>query len=467
MQIAVAILVGVNRIKSYIEKIIKAFKARVLSYPNSIFEAEVCLVATLKSLNAIELLDNASLIITPNAYNEGILYDVIPNTTLGDMDVVRATTATRVNSAGLIESVAVNIPRLDYTNGSCPSILVEPQRTNLLTYSEDFSNVIWTKAQSGITSNVTTAPNGILNASRLTGTGINGQHNINQSLSFTISSIYTFTSYVKIDTNNFVQLVFPGPAFGTNAFANFDLLNGVLGTVGTSASATIVNVGNGWFRCSVTSTAIFSATTTVFIALVTSATSARLQINTLSTSLYLWGTQLEVGSYKTSYIPTVASTVTRNADFISKTGISSLIGQTEGTIFIDFKLNGNSYSDNTNLYYFTIAKNSPFNFFEIIRYNNSLLYFIALNGTGIGPRVLTAFSDLNGRYKFAVSYNASGLKCFLNGTLIYTSTDNIPPCDEVNFGDYDSFVNQTSNFNSVQLYKTVLTDTECINLTTL
>ena len=72
MQISIAILVGkCTSGISYAKKLIKAFKERVLSYPNSIFEAEPCLVTTLTELNAIGLLDNASLVITPNAYNEG------------------------------------------------------------------------------------------------------------------------------------------------------------------------------------------------------------------------------------------------------------------------------------------------------------------------------------------------------------------------------------------------------------
>lgn len=466
MQIAVAILIAnANSGISYVKKLIKSFKARVIA-DSGIFEAEACLYATLTNLNNIELLRKASLIITPNAYEASKLYSVVPNTTLGDMTVVRATTATRVNSAGLIESVAINVPRLDYTNGSCPSILVEPQRTNLLTYSENFSNVIWTKAQSVITSNVTTAPDGILNASRLTGTGINGQHNINQFLSFTISSIYTFTSYVKIDTNNFVQLVFPAPAFGTNAFANFDLLNGVLGTVGASASASINNVGDGWFRCSVTATATITATTTVFIALVTSATSARLEINTLSTSLYLWGTQLEVGSYKTSYIPTVASTVTRNADFISKTGISSLIGQTEGTIFAESfvklgqasmafwirKLSGGFYGDFLNL----IVNSSGVAIFE---------------GNNAGTNVCFIFNGVQlteGYHKFAIVYKTNYFALFIDGVKIGEDLIGIPPsCDELYIDQYIDGGIRNVPKKSVILFKTALTDAECIELTTL
>ena len=80
----------------------------------------------------MSLLDTASLILTPNGYKASKLYSVKPTDASGDMTVVRATTATRVNSAGLIESVAINAPKIDYTGGGCPKILVEPERKNLV-----------------------------------------------------------------------------------------------------------------------------------------------------------------------------------------------------------------------------------------------------------------------------------------------------------------------------------------------
>jgi hypothetical protein len=331
----------------------------------------------------------------------------------------------------------LNIPRLDYSNGTCPSLLVEPQRTNLATYSEDFTNAIWLKSSATITANTTTAPDGTTTADTLTITS--GGYLLQQLTLFPAVSgqSVTISVYAKNQTTDF--LLFGGAtAAGTDTY-------------------TITNANNGWYRH--TRTRVFTTTTSLL----------PLQwiiFDQVGTN-FIWGAQLEAGAYPTSYIPTTSASVTRNADVVSKTGISSLIGQTEGTFFVDFKLNGNSYSDNTSLYYVTLAKNSPFNFFELIRYNNSLLYFIADNGVGIGPRVLTAFGDLNGRYKFAVAYNSSGLKCFLNGVLIYTSADIIPTCDEVNFGHYDAFVNQQNNFNSVALWKTLLTDTQCIQLTTI
>lgn len=142
MQISVAILVsGCNNALNYIVKLIRTFKERVIS-DSGLFEAEACLDSELNKLNVIGLLRKASLIITPNAVKESKLYSVIPSNGNGDMSVVRATTATRVNSDGLVELVPYN----------------------LLTYSEDFSNASWTKSNLTITSNSIVAPNGTLTA---------------------------------------------------------------------------------------------------------------------------------------------------------------------------------------------------------------------------------------------------------------------------------------------------------------
>jgi hypothetical protein len=557
----------------------------------------------------MSLLDTASLIVTPNGYKEGTLYSVIPSDGSGDMSVVRATTATRVNSAGLVELVPynlfsysqnlangawstfavsgtitrtanyanapdgtltatriqnsggtevqwtfqsiqlpsngvisiyakrtgatnqtfrlmsnngallsgtltatdtwqrfdlavnsnasalpfgitndflgnacdilvwgaqlvegstaldyqrtetrLNIPRLDYSNGTCPSLLVEPQRTNLALYSQQFDNGHWVKFNGAtVTANTVTSPDGTTNADTLN-TASTQEIYASMGAKAIGSITYTFSCFAKY--NNATELQIQASDFATSAtIGYFNLQTGVatFGQGGTwsGTSAKMENYGNGWYRCILTSTS--PVTPALYVSLLTTA----------SGSVYIYGMQTEQASYPTSYIPTTSASVTRNADVVSKTGISSLIGQTEGTLFVDFKLNGSSYSDNTSLYYVTLAKNSPFNFFELIRYNNSLLYFIADNGVGIGPRVLTAFGDLNGRYKFVVSYNSSGLKCFLNGVLIYTSADIIPTCDEVNFGHYDAFVNQQNNFNSVALWKTALTNTQCIQLTTI
>ena len=136
----------------------------------------------------MSLLTQASLVLTPNAVKASKLYSIIPSNANGDMTVVRATTATRVNSSGLIESVAANVPRLNY-DGSCPSILVEPQRTNRLLNSDIV-----------VTQSITTA--GLQMAVSFYGTG-------------TITFSGTFVgSLVGTGANNRVSTVFT-PTTGT------------------------------------------------------------------------------------------------------------------------------------------------------------------------------------------------------------------------------------------------------------
>ena len=163
----------------------------------------------------MSIYDKASLIQIPSGYKAGKLYSVIPNSGAGDFTHTRNGTATRVNSQGLIETVNANVPRLDYPfiDGvvqDCPHLLLEPQRTNSLTYSEDFTNAVYSKqGTSSITSNTTTAPDGSLTADTLsgaTGTSVSGnvlRRNVSGTVDATLS-IYvkslgstSFTIYIR------------------------------------------------------------------------------------------------------------------------------------------------------------------------------------------------------------------------------------------------------------------------------
>lgn len=232
----------------------------------------------------MSLLTEASLLLTPNAYKEGKLYSIIPSNGNGDLTVTRATTATRVNAAGFVELVPYN----------------------LFQYSEQFNNAAWTTTDVSVTPNSTTAPNGTLTADTLIGNGVSGvPHRISpatvQGISVISGTTYTVSCYVKKNTNNFFQFYFLAGQFTANAFANFDVNNGVLGTVGPAATATITDVGNGWYRCSMTSTAISTATSGVSFSLITSATSTRNEPNALSTSVFLWGAQFVEGTSALNY----------------------------------------------------------------------------------------------------------------------------------------------------------------------
>ena len=457
----------------------------------------------------MSLLNSASLVVTPNAYKEGTLYSVIPNSTLGDMTVVRATTATRVNSAGLIElvpynlvtysntftngswgtsqatltsgqsgydgssnayklqatgtscyivqgsydftrnqsvyakagnytqlsfiiggygtgvrfnlttgtiadntntsyftptiesvgngwyrcSVAIsstaptygflfapnyvaggnstsgdyiyiqnaqlvagtlpkdylrtetrlNIPRLDYSNGSCPSLLVEPQRTNVALNSETFV------ANTGTTVvlNNTASPDGNITADKIvedTSTGLH-QTSFTGILGGSVdSSPYSVSLFVKAAGRTRIRM------FDNNqnsiGDSEFNISTGVV-IYGTGK---IESYGNGWFRCTIFPLKDFLTTSDCRVQLL-DATGSYTYTGDGTSAIFAWGKQTEAGSYPTSYIPTTSAAVTRNADVISKTGISALIGQTEGTVFVDIEFDGTGYGT-TNDFFF-------------------------------------------------------------------------------------------------------------------
>jgi hypothetical protein len=179
---------------------------------------------------------------------------------------------------------------------------------NLLTFPQDFDNAEWAKSDTTIQPKVEIAPNNTLTADLLIANLTGGVRYIqNTSKSFTTSISYNLSFYVKKNTHNFVQILFGSAAFGFEAFANFDIELGIIGTFGTNATATIQDVGNGWYRCAITSVATSTASTVPVIAIVPSNSSSRFPAFSGANgteSVFIWGAQLEVGSTATEYFPT-------------------------------------------------------------------------------------------------------------------------------------------------------------------
>jgi hypothetical protein len=226
-------------------------------------------------------------------------------------------------TAAVSVGITADIPRLDYTGGGCPSLLLEPQRANLQTFSEQFDNADWGKTNATITANNTASPDGYTNADKVIATTTNGVHRIEQDRA-TAAQVATQSVFAKASGYNFIALENGGE------LAYFNISTGVVGTL-SGGTASIQNYGNGWYRCIFTATGL-NTKSYIYIA---SADNTLSFAGDDTSGAFLWGAQLEAGSYVSSYIPSLGSSVTRLADAASKTGISSLIGQTEGTLFID------------------------------------------------------------------------------------------------------------------------------------
>jgi hypothetical protein len=412
----------------------------------------------------MSLLDSASLIVTPNGFKAGKLYSIVPATGAGDLDVTRATTATRVNSSGLIESVASNVPRLDYSNGSCPSILVEPQRTNLLLRSEEFESAAWGKVTASVTANTTTAPDGTLNADLLTPNAVTFGL-IQQTANITANVPNTFSVYAKYNGISSFQLQTRDNANNANfAIVNFDILTGVVlmapSTSGaySNASATIESVGNGWYRLSLTSTSNISVTSRFRL------------VSDLSDGIngyFIWGAQLEAGAYPTSYIPTTSASVTRNADVISKTGISSLIGQTEGTIFVDFdNLLQTTYGNE----YLISLYSDGVNQIWIRKEIGSNTYTARVFASGSTAVTMSQLNFVDGQNKVAFTYKSGESAVYLNGNQIATNTDAFTlgaSISQLGLANLNNTLVGYQKIKSAALWKTRLSNAELATLTTL
>jgi len=413
----------------------------------------------------MNLLDTASLVVTPNGYKASKLYSIIPSDGTGDMTFARTgDTATRVNSSGLIESVLANKPRLDYLGSTCPKLLLEPQRTNLFTYSNDFDNASWGKTFSTVTANATTSPDGTINADMLVeDTTANQQHRLN----FTTTSVagtYTFSLYAKSTERDLFLRIGSLSAF-------YNLTTGVVSGITAGATATMTNVGNNWFRCTITSSATSTNEICRINLVLKNASSSSSYTGDGISGIYIYGAQFEAGAYATSYIPTTTASVTRNDETCVKSSATTLIGQTEGTVFVDFNNNNTdlitaSYKQTLLL----INNNTDSTRIHLrIQQNTLQLYFI-----NSSSNVLTITNTIsNIRYKIAVSYKSNGVSVYLNGTqLANTTTASIPALNQISIGNY--LDNTTTggfslgnSINNVSLWKTKLTNSELATLTTI
>lgn len=271
----------------------------------------------------MSLLDKASLAVTPNAYKAGKLYSVIPNTTLGDMDVVRATTATRVNNLGIIENVGLNVPRIDYTNVSCPSILVEPQRTNLLLQSNDLNATSWVTINISKTSGQV-SPTSLNNEGWLlnkTATGVDGT--VYNGFTIPALSAYTYSWYILKDNNEsrFPEFYLRLNSGQVEQYVQMNTKTGSLAVRIASPGCTqsiSSSPNNLWWRLTLTNpTPISNLGDNRHGVRPAAGTTLGIYNINATGSVFVYGAQTEQGSYPTSYIPTVASTVTRNADVLT------------------------------------------------------------------------------------------------------------------------------------------------------
>jgi hypothetical protein len=245
---------------------------------------------------------------------------------------------------------AASMPRFDHdpATGASRGLLIEEARTNLLERSAEFGNAYWTKNNCSITPDATSAPTNTQVADTLFDTSGSAARSLQRSLiTVTTGIAYTWSIFGKNAGRRYLHVRGNDTTTNDNAAdAVFDLQNGVISGAATArgtwsaASASMVSVGNGWYRCSLTATV---ATTSVFAKFQISSNGSRAADGNADSytgdpanGIHIWGAQLEAGAFPTSYIPTTSAAATRSADVAAINPIASFYNESEGTLFCEF-----------------------------------------------------------------------------------------------------------------------------------
>ena len=354
-------------------------------------------------------------------------------------------------------------------DSGCGHWLWEPQSTNLVTQSELFSGGFWGNYNSTITNNQTTAPDGLLTASKFSGTSDVTAHTLYLNAYPVVSgNDYTYSVFAKKNENNFIQIN-TGQGFG-NLYANFDLDNGVVGNFNT-LDADIEPYLNGWFKCSVKANSSTATGQSTF-SLIQSLTDVRNpSFNALNNSVYIWGAQLEQQSYATSYIPTSGSTVTRNQDVCTNGGSLASINSTEGVLYAEIStLNGDSGSNRT-ISLSDSTNGNQIRFYFPINIEGQIKIRVDVGGSTIyifDYNIATSETPI----KLAFRYSPNGMDFYGNGSLVSSSalapsfTNNLNSLQfrrgDGQFGE--DFFGKTK---ALAVWKEALSDAELTELTTI
>ena len=341
-------------------------------------------------------------------------------------DFTRASSGTVVNKDGLIETVGSGEPRIDFKDNTKGALLLEPQRTNLIEYSEDFSNYYWAKSGAVVISDSAVSPNGTLNADKLNFTASNGE--IVKGMTFISGQTYTMSFYAKTES-------------GTLDFAYGNMDYSII-----SGTAT-----NEWQRFVITQT------------LPTATRFPKIQTTEIG-SLLLYGFQIEQGSYATSYIPTSGSAVTRVADATIGNLPSSSIGQSEGVVYFE-----GSYLDTSEQGYIQISDGTSDNRIIIWNLTSTLLRGYIVVGGAEQAQITGGIISNNTTFKVALKYKTNDFALWFNGVEVgvdpFGSTFGSNVLNKLDL--QISSVVFEGEVKDLKLYNTALTNAELQALTTI
>jgi len=388
-------------------------------------------------------------------------YSVLPSSGVGDFAFSRSGSATRINKDGLIETVGngvsrLNYPMIDGVVSGCPHHILEPQRSNLLSYSNDFSQ--WSNGSSLISSNTFISPDGTLNASTLDKTSSYGAIGIGTS-SASVGQVYTFSVFVKINTTNYISLRVGG---GSNDVRKeINLITGVV-TDGAGANqsgfidSNVENFNKDFYRASITVTGdATTLTCNVYAGEVGNTTNDGL--------IDIYGAMLEQGSYPTSYIPTNGSTVTRSAETANGSGNSEVFNDSEGVLFANINSQTLSSGNDRVL---SISDGTTNNriFIGFRESAGGVIYSFVIVGGVAQANYNTNITSLNTYSKVTLKYKQNDFSIYVNGFKVYEDTSgSVFPSGTLSNLSFNQGISSNNFYGKTKelgYYDTALTDAE-------
>ena len=400
---------------------------------------------------------NPKLAMIPTGYKAGKVYSVLPESGVGDFTFDRDSKATRVNENGLIETMNNDVPRLDYTDGGCPSLLLEPESTNFIDYSEDFSDSYWTKSGSSITSNAVISPDGTLNASKLKEDTGNSNHNIySNNITVTLGSEYTVSLYVKKAERSIIRI---DGGYRLTLGATFNL-----NTLQVTGVGTIEALANDWYKLTASGVGeISNGETNIFAFLLDNSGTQSYQGDGTS-GVYIWGAQLEQQEYATSYIPTNGTTITRVGETCNGAGDATTFNDSEGVLMLEIS----ALADDNETKRISISDGTSSNRLTIYFLNN-VIGFVQVSAGSANINTNFPGYDAKLNHKIIGKYKENDFALWVNGYNIFTNTSG---------NDYAEGVLNTLNFDNgyggndfygktkqIQYFDSALTDAEIEKLT--
>ena len=421
------------------------------------------------------LLNKASIILTPTGYKAGTLYNVAPiDEPYEDFDFARASVASRVNSSGLVSNVATGVPRISYdSNGDNGHILLEPTSTNLVTYSEDFTESYWTTTSLDVETSLVIAPDGSSYANKLVpddGTGgFRGLSRIFNSL----SGLHTVSFFAKKGEYDYLML---RTRNSPNTGVMFNLDDGTF-TINLDTDMLVDNsifmtaLPNDWYRCELTLDPS-EATNVGQLNLGWNVGITGNEQNSFSgdgvSGVYLWGVQFEALPYATSYIPTLTgSTETRATETATGAGSADLINSTEGVLYAEIA----ALADGGDTRTITIssAANNRITL-SLHSTTNRVQFYIAMNGyVNTVDLDATDISQTN-MNKIACKFKANDYALWINGVEKDTNTTQSNTVQSGTLNSLNFDINGSNNFygkvKAVAVFNEALSDSELTQLTT-